>query len=265
VIIDDAGRPVLCGFGTAVAHRDLVEARRRSAEDVGALTVLLTKLGEGAPPRAVARVLRSCSRRRFGSTPLNARRVARALVNALPDARLPSVSAVSAAMAACPSPNSCTALIRFDRRKTQALAVLLTGLAVACLTVIYRPHDPARHTFACPLADNGCAPQAVRSGSIISGPNGKFMLLGVSGIEIVGRWLCTTPLPVVLDVSRGDVWTFRDWPGAPGGSSAQLAQEVPHATGLRILPGSGRKSGCDSLFVERRHLSPVFVAFDRTR
>ena len=262
IIVDPAGRPVLCGFGRAVLCHQLSEARSRSLQDVEALAELLLCLGDASPPRALARLLRSCIDSRPSLRATTARRLAHGLVRAVPGARLPGSEPPEAVSA---DSNRADRGSRADRPSARsrlpALVTLVVAVSVVVLALNSQVGGHARGARPCPVVDEGCTSHQVRSGSVIISPTGKFMLIGTSGIETVGRWRCSpVPLPVVLD-RHGDVWTFERWPIDPSGNVAHLLGKVSGAANLKVVPGSGRWSGCDSLLVERRGLKPVTFNF----
>ena len=263
VFLDDLGRPVLCGFGKATLDEDLTQVRTQSSVDIVALADLLQSLGDNNPPRALARLLNSCSRRRPTSRTISARRFAHGLVHAIPDARLPGDE--HPANEAHHESRSID-LVRRERVPT-AVSVLvasmvLLGSTALALDVGARSTADKQPLSLCPLGDGGCVSQTVESGSVIAGPGGKFVLLGMAGIEVIGRWRCSAPaVPALLDLQNGDVWAFDRWPADPAGESAHLVGKVRRATGLRVLPRAGRAARCDSLLVERHQLNPVRFDF----
>ena len=258
VLLDDGGRPVLCGFGESTLLRDWPEARSMVAEDVTSIAHLLLQLGDENPPRGLGRVLRSStSRRRIGGS-IDARALARALVDAIPAARLPG-----SAPAALPSGGATRDKHPRERAAVRSGVGIAIALAVAGSVVAARS-DLARDgrgqvAVACPPADGGCVGRRVVSGSVLRSPAGLFALVGPAEVEVNGRWGCgATALPAVLDVERGNVWVFDRWPTDPSGVAGRLLEAVPGAAGLRVLPASGRVLSCDSLLVERRR-GPVVV------
>lgn len=265
VFLDDAGRPVLCGFGKAALHADLTEARTQSIEDVVDLATLLQGLGDDNPPRALARLLSSCTRRRRTMRTISARRLAHGLVHAVPDARLPGGE--------LPAEEAHYEGRSIDlgrtRRAPTGVSVLvaslvLLGSTALALDVGRRSTADRPHLSLCPLGDGGCVSHMVGSGSVIAGPSGKFVLLGMAGIEVIGRWRCSAPaVPALLDLHNGDVWAFDRWPADSAGESAHLVGKVRQATGLRVLPRVEQGARCDSLLVERDQLKPVRFDFLR--
>jgi hypothetical protein len=270
VLLDDGGRPVLCGLGKATLHPDVAHAESDSVVDLVALVALLGSLGDGRPPREIARLLNSASRPRRGPRRMNARRFAREMVRACPDARLPSAN---------PDPpipgNETSPIPTFGQRigplhrrhPSRRIALLLVMIAVISAGVGFATnHGSAvpRPSTACPSVDQGCTGHAVAAGSVLAGPSRSFVLLGITGVAVLGRWRCSgSSTPAVLDSSSGRVWVFGDWPTGTGGSAARLVGHVEQATGLRSLPGSGRTSRCDSLVVERRGLAPLTLRLGR--
>lgn len=263
VFLDDAGRPVLCGFGKATLHEDLTEARTKSTEDVLALADLLQSLGDGKPPRALARLLNSCTRRRPTMRTTSARRLAHGLVQAIPDARLPGHE-----LPADEAHDESRSIDLVGRGRARTAVAVLVASSVLLASTAIALASGSRSTAhkqggsSCAVGDGGCASQTVGPGSVIAGPSGKFMLLGMSGVEVIGRWRCSEQaVPALLDLQNGDVWTFDRWPTDPAGDSAHLVGKVQRATGLRVLPRTRRATRCDSLVVERRRLNPVRFDF----
>jgi len=258
LLLDDGGRPVLCGFGESIRLQQGPEARSIGSEDVNAIVRLLLQLGDGNPPRCLGRVLRSSTDGRWIRGSIDARALARALVDAIPSARLPG-----SAPAALPSTGA-----KRDKHHRRP-AALRRGVGIAIALAVGGSVVAARGALAqggrgqaavgCPPADGGCVGTRVVSGSVFDSPAGLVALVGPAGVEVNGRWGCgATALPAVLDVARGNVWVFDQWPTDPSGVPARLVETVPGAAGLRVLPGSDRVSSCDKLLVQRRR-GPVVV------
>ncbi len=267
-----------------------------TAEDTTAVARLLLHLGDGHPPRSLSRALRSCSgRRRIGGT-FEARTLARALVNAVPSARLPGLGRVAPSAASTRSIDTvgvdtgsvdtgsldtgstgarsvgtgsigARAVGSRHRRRDRAIVRGGTGIAVALAVGVsfigarsaLTRDGRSQPAVACPPADEGCVARRLVSGSVLRSPAGRFALVGPAGIEVNGRWGCgPTALPAFLDVARGNVWVFDRWPSDPSGVPGRLLETVPGAAGLHVLPGSGPASSCDKLLVERRR-GPVIV------
>lgn len=272
VIIDERGRPVLCGFGRAVLHGDHAEARAQAFEDVASLAILMCQSGDGSPPRALARLLGSVTRRRAGFRPWTARRLARDLVRTVPDSRLPDCSA-DAGSFAHPTVRCPAAMPRLAEPRSH-LIPLKTAALVGVLTVVVwvvgyvssnRPKASAHRTAACPAADRVCSGEVVASGSVLMSPRGRFALIGVAGLEVNGRWRCSNEaLPAVLSLRTGNVWMFDAWPTSAAGETGRFVRKVSNATGLLVVPRPNRGIGCDSLLVKRGRLRPITISL-RTR
>ncbi|HEX6395475.1 MAG TPA: protein kinase [Acidimicrobiales bacterium] len=248
ILLDESGRPVLCGFGRAV-RCDLPESRAVGADDVASLAALLQQFAEGPPPRSVGRLLWSFSGGRQMGRARTARRLARRLIEAVPSARLPGVDAADGGTVGHqsrhePRPNR----ERVPRRRRLPALVLVTGCAVGFLLLLSESRAGGDHAHA------------VASGSVLSSPSGKFTLIGTSGLEVIGHWHCGGPgAPALLDLRGGNVWVFDGWPTDATGISARLVARVPQAVGLRVVRGTRAASRCDELLVERRRQTPKMV------
>ena len=92
VLLDGEGRPVLCGFGRATAGGWAPELVARQHEDVRNLAALVLEWAAdgGRPvPRSLRSVLEAAAATRGRPRRYDARRLARALVECVPGARLP--------------------------------------------------------------------------------------------------------------------------------------------------------------------------------
>jgi hypothetical protein len=262
ILVDEEARPVLCGFGSAKRYRDRSEVRARAAADEASLATLLLRLGPEPPPRSVSRILRSCSNPRRGMRARGCRALARALVEAVPDARLPGSAVQQSPVGRGTRP------ARHHSKRYRATVVLAGGfIALGLLAAgLFGMRDIGmwapdhRSAGLCPSVDGGCSDRGVRPGSIISSQEGTFRLIGVSGVAAIGRWRCgRVASPAVLDLATGDVWVFSRWPTDPAGEAAQLVARIPAASGLRVQPGKRHGTECDSLLVERRRLRPAVL------
>ena len=263
VLLDNDGRPVLCGFGEATRVRDRAEARSALRDDVAALAHLLLQLGDGNPPRGLNAALQLSRSRRRLSGALDARALAQALIRAEPAARLPGSSArASRAVSARRGEHGRhRAVIRGG--VVVAFALGLTGSVIG-IRSLFASGGRGEALAGCPRPDRGCLGRPVVSGSVLRSPIGAFSLVGPAGIEVNGRWDCgSIALPAVLDLARGNVWVFDGWPSDPSGVPARLLQKVPAAAGLRVVPGSGRSSSCDLLQVTRRQGPALVLLPDR--
>ncbi len=271
VLIDDAGRPVLCGLGDA-ADADAV----RTARDVRLLAeALAAQLAERAP-RTLRRVLRRAT---APDRPLAARTLATRLARAVPEPRLPAVGGSRRAGvgpgAASPLPEDPAGpqdppvprrgvsinvrpggAGRWVRRPGVLAGATVAGLLVAVgigswvtawpavqgrgtgqQATVRRP--PPAPGVPCPAADAGCGPLRLRHG-VFTAHGGRWTLSAPGDVVVLGRWTCGPALPAALDRRDGSVWVFSRW----GVATGRLAAEVPGATSLRVVP---RRGGCDEL------------------
>ena len=268
ILLDESGRPVLCGFGKAT-RCDVSESQALGADDVASLAALLPQLAEGPPPRSVGRLLRSFSRGRQVGRARTARRLARRLIEAIPSARLPGTDAVDRGKVDDQSRDA----RRVNRPRAPAqrrlpALVLVIGCALGFLLLLSESRAEGHIartgrtglSSVCYSADGECHAHAVASGSVLSAPSGRFMLIGTSGLEVAGRWRCGGPgVPAILDLRGGNVWVFDSWPTDAAGISARLVARYPQAVGLRVVQGTPRGSRCDELLVTRRGEASTIV------
>jgi hypothetical protein len=308
VLLDEAGRPVLCGFGAAMLCKDIEEAGARAPFDVDAMVRLLLALAEGSPPRPLAGVLTSLSRGLTRGRPPTARRLARQLVRAVPEARFPSLPPAPRSLADVDSrpanerpdvvptvpcetgperpvtrtaPRTATDRRRRGAGRLISYCVPAAGLALAIATAVGsaagsrvsphsfaslsdRPIASGSASIGCPSVTATCAARAVQPGSVLVAPPGRFMLVGSSGLEVIGRWSCgAEATPAVLDIATGSVWVFRHWPTDPNGISGDFVGKVSFAEGLRAIPRTSHGLACDDLEVTRRDRAAVTVHLSR--
>jgi hypothetical protein len=262
VLLDEAGRPVLCSFGRA--ERDLPPSRAEVArqEDVRALArMLLQRLPPGAPNRAT-RALRTAAGPGRQHRCREARWLARQLVSTIPSACLPTPG--SGLLAGSQGPgqpgpvataSAPVAFGRHRRRAAVAAGCLLVGAAVALLTVRsvtahrLRSGQPPAPGIACPPVDEGCAPVGA-PGGYLTAAAGRYQVGLPGDVIVLGRWWCgPVAAPAVLRPSTGQVWTFDAWPTAAQPQVGRLAGRIKAAWSLRVLP---QPSGCDRLEIDRR-------------
>ena len=249
VLLDDEGRPVLCGFGAAewAPPGGTGAATRRG--DVAAIAALLLRQLGPAAPRPLLRCLRRASR---PGRRASARWLARALVAAVADAHLPSANLPAGQVTATPRP----------RRWRLAVAVpLVTVVAVTVAVAVAFGPWPGRGGHpavvgvagACPPVDDGCRPLPTPGGVLVIGGNRYSVGTGV--VAVLGRWDCGVPaLPAVLQLPADSVWVFDTWPTAEMSVPARPVGDFPAARSLAVVPG---RTGCDSLRVLRSGQPPV--------
>jgi tRNA A-37 threonylcarbamoyl transferase component Bud32 len=227
VLIDERGRPVLCGFGAATRLDAAATASGRQAGDVRAIARLIVeRLPEGE--RALRRTLSAWAtegRRTHGG----ARALARALVARVPDARIEDPDEAECAPEVMELPRSV-------RRRPRARVVGAAAAAVVMAVVV-----------GLGLADHRTnGPR--RSATVALGPDLMRVASGEDPLTVIGRWRCGPYRPAVLDVSSGSVWIFTAWPAPNTSRPATLAARVSGATGLGVAAAG---SGCDRLVVLR--------------
>ena len=265
ILLDPAGRPVLCSFGRAALagdHHDLAPAQQA---DVAALSCsLLNLLTEEARP------LRRMLERASARTP-PARAFARSLATALPGARLPAADDASseapgdvaaddtAARRDGGSGRSWVRHVRPIRLAASASAAAAIGLGAVVAAggghggaagAVVAPgggHGGAAgaRPLPCPAVDDGCGPIADPGGTF-SSPTGTWTIGEPGDVVVIGRWGCATALPAVLRVASGQVWVFDRWAAIGADVAGRRVAAVPGARSLEVLPGPG---GCDSLEV----------------
>jgi hypothetical protein len=279
LLVDDGGRPVLCGFSQAVTT-DGPRTPAQKAEDTAMLARSIRDLLPSPPPRRVGRILD----RAVGGEhrrPLSSRQLATALTIAVPAGRLPapepmpltaslahpSQSPTPTPTPAAPTPAAPTAPSarslhpRHPRGRVKgqhaltaaAVAVSSLGWVLAATHHSSTARDPTtgRATSgapgpSCPAADDGCG--AVRlTGSTLSTAAGRFRLDARRDIMVLGRWACGgTALPALLQPATGQVWVFLRWATPSRPSTAYPVGTFLGARSLRVLPATG---GCDRLAV----------------
>jgi hypothetical protein len=253
VLIDEGGRPILCGFGEAkrATRSGDVDVWRR--HDLMAVAKLLLEVAGDLPGPRAASALRSAAagRRSRWRGVGDARSLARLLAATVPGE--------GSAGAARP--------VGARRRRSRPLivgAAALSAVAVCWGLLAHRSgvasaggslSPGAASPPTCPAEDAGCRPLTVRDGIV----EGRYRLRGAGGEIVLGRWDCgRQSTPAVLDFKTGRVWLFDTWPaGEP--SIARLAGTVSDASGLTVLPAAER-SPCDRLEVHRREAPPVVLA-----
>ena len=280
VLLDEAGRPVLCSLGRATATAP--EADRQHHDDLRALAVMLLQLIPPGGSSRVSRMLRGLATPSRRRPRRDAGWLARHLMSMVPDARLPGPD-----HAGGPAPASGSAgddrpgrpagpLRRITAVPTGRLVGVGAGfcLLVASVAVLVDRNatsapshrgpasDPSRAwasdpaAVPCPIVDHGCVPIPLSAGAV-AGPAGRYALGQPGDVVVMGRWDCgPTAFPAVLRPGPGDVWTFDSWATSDDPVVGRLVGRVPSASSLRVLPGP---SGCDALEVDRRSLPPVTI------
>jgi hypothetical protein len=271
VLLDEAGRPVLCSLGRSKATVTATGADRLHEDDLRALAAMLLQLLPRDGPSRVARTLRSLATPGRRHPRRDASWLARHLTAAVPDARLPG-SGTAGAPAASGAHCRSGRLSGPIRRIMAVPPGKLVGAGVGCCVLIAgaavladreaasgRPAAGAAGPAAapCPAADDGCVPIPGSAGGLI-GPAGRYQLGQPGDVIVMGRWRCSpTALPAVLRPRTGDVWTFDSWPAPDHPLVGRLVAHVTSASSLRVRPGP---SGCDELEIDRPDLPPVTIA-----
>lgn len=280
ILLDEQGRPLLCGLGAARRLADLPDPDRAVASDLVDLAAVMRSLA--APGREADRLGRRLARwsaaaavgaRRTGRH--SAERFIADVMAAASGARLAPPVTPSVDLAAASLPNAGAATTTSPPERTSPTSPRLSprrrrqvGVAVGVL---------AAAGIAVGVARVGAGPGTSRSsrypsasGEIASdmGPSpqssGYSLLTPAAGraLTVLGRWGCGTQLPAVLYLADGRVWVFRRWPAAGGRVAASAVASVPGATGLAVTAGA---QGCDQLLVLRAGASPVPVGSDPRR
>jgi tRNA A-37 threonylcarbamoyl transferase component Bud32 len=261
VLIDERGRPVLCGFGSASQPSSPDRMAELAREDTAALGRMLLS---GLPSSADARVraaLRVAAGQRGRSRRADARWLASELVRRVPGARLAE---------SVPQSESLDDTHRLDRltptrRRPRWLApVMVVGvLALGIWLAVFglRPRGSSPHpstaTAPCPVVDRSCQP-VDWPGGILTTAQGRFRIAAPPGsIVVLGRWDCSgQALPAVAERSTGEVWLFDSWPGPAQSRPARLLAHVRSLSSLAVIP---TKAGCDLLLVSRAGAGPLTV------
>lgn len=263
VLLDEQGRPVLCGFGRASRPSSPSELAVLAAGDVKDLAVMLSAFLPPHPDRRVARLLAGCGGRRLGRPP-SARRLARRVVDLVPDARLespapqkgegkdgPGSRVPDGTQPGRPAFRRSSRPSRPFRPGGRAAAaggaVAAVLVAVLIIPVLLGPSSPARAPAPAPPA--GTVPR----------PDGRYVLSDPAGgrlITVMGRWGCGGVRPAVLDLADGWVWIFGGWPGPGASLRASPVARRPGAVGLAV---EQVRDGCDDLLVMGRSGSRIPV------
>ena len=281
VLLDQAGRPVLCGLGAARP----VEGPAAIADDTRGLIDMLEGLlprPAGSEWRRLGRVLRSS--RRSGDAEALARRLSDASLGAI----LPA--GVAAVAGAGPTPNRPTRTPqpipteagrppgpdgpshgqgpdvaaadgvgeeglgggrtlggRLVRWRPRPRAVLVTaGLAVVAVAslLLMRPE----HRGGCPPADGNCRAVVLPQG-VLTTSAGRFAVGRAGDLIVLGRWDCgPVALPALLRPSNSEVWVFDTWPTPGTDVAARPLARVAGASSMAVSPAA---DGCDLLRILR--------------
>lgn len=244
VVIDNRGRPVLCGFGRA-RRLVLCDQPARSVDsDVDALARII---GDRLPPneeqlrRMVLRWEAGGRRCRSG-----ARGLATALVRRIPDACLgpstdDSLSDGSAAPIDSPARRRRPTAGRTKKAVAAVVVLAVAGVAGAAGVALATSAGPK---------GSGTSGGAIPAYVLKAAP-------GEEPVVVVARWGCGPPRPAVADARSGAVWLYPTWPAQGADVTGQLLARVPGADGVAAV---ATRSGCEALLVLRRDGSEVSVA-----
>ncbi len=283
LLLDEQGRPVLCGFGRACQPPSRSALASLAADDVAALIAVMAERLPTHADRRLVRLLSAPSGHRT-NRPLSARRLARRTVDLVPGARLePPVgrpepdpgpptagqlpppagpAAPPAGPAAPPARPAATsarpAAPRAGSSSVRRWLVLAGGgTAAAALGVglAVAGFHPGRGSPRGPVGPGPAIPGVVPAGPASRPPDappaavGRYVMSDPGGgrlITAVGRWGCGPARPAALDLADGWVWIFVHWPGPGSSVRARAVVDRPGAVGL-LAERAG--AGCDDLLI----------------
>lgn len=286
VLIDEGGRPLLCGFGHAsgpARRQDQADARRQDVRALAAmLKVLLLPASESEPGeiRALRALLSRSEGKSMRRRGPDARWLARRLVQTVPGSRLPgepatpgwpsSSSAAPLRPAGTPTTRRAgraggdrcgVAVPGWLRRRRVAAAAAVAALLLVVGVALLRGHPaPAASGQGAGGHECGGGPNSCALSPVITFGSARYRLAGPTrpGIVVVGNWDCSpVPLPVVVYTDSGQVWLFQSWPGAGSPTVGTLAGVVPGAQQAHAV---GVSPGCDALQVGRPGGSVVQIS-----
>lgn len=266
VLIDEQGRPVLCGFGSARRASSTTDFASAKRADVVAIARLLIDASPELRGAHVGAFLDAAAggeqRTRWRARVIDARSLAQVLAAA---------TSSDGSRAA----RSGSAHLRRPRKVMSLAVVALAAGAAAGLYSAVGATSPGRDRRAgalaqtdpdrpaaqrCPSQDAGCVPLHGTGGLVA----GRFRILGADGATVLGRWNCTDrATPAILDEPSGNVWVFDSWPRADQHVTARLLGTVAGASALRVVPPPARarpgSTGCDAIEVERSSDRPPVI------
>lgn len=271
VLLDEAGRPVLCGFSHAVGPDQPDRLGEAAAQDVARLAgMILDRLPPGADRRVVRLLARVAGDPLLGANgrtfrpraagaghgrgrPLTARQFARRLIELVPDARLepaPEQAGEPDSGHTPPGGPAAGAPVAHRRARLAAMACVIgTGAAFASYFG-WQQVGSGRHPPGPATAPAGLMTLAAGDRYLLGGTVAPRLL------TVEGRWGCGTMRPASLDPATGWLWEFARWP-APGSSLEGVP--VAHVPGARGLGVRTAGSGCDALIVLGRSGSLLTV------
>jgi tRNA A-37 threonylcarbamoyl transferase component Bud32 len=250
VILDEEGRPVLCGFGSARRASGQADGRAARESDVKAVARLVLAMVPDSHPLLRRRLASWSERRRWRHG--GARGLAMDLVRQVPDAYVgPPYE-----MANGPDPGTAQVADASDEGASQHRAGQHRVAEDVAAT-----HGVGRRRVAATLALVGVGLilavllvpplEGPRPRPAPAAPAGSYLLRsapGTSILYVVGRWNCGIGRPAVLDARTGSVWVFGAWPRPRQKEPATYLATVTGATGLGVRTTGGP---CDQLLVLR--------------
>ena len=283
LLLDERGRPVLCGFGRSCRPPSRSALTSLAADDVAALIAVMAERLPAHADRRLLRLLSAPSGRRT-NRPLNARRLARRAVDLVPGARLespvgrpepdpgpptagqplipPGQSLAPPGQPPPPPGQPATSAGQAVPRAGAGPArrwlvpagggVAAAALGVGLVMAGFHPGrgSPRGHAGPGPAAPHvGPAGRVPRPVGAPPAPVGRYVLSDPGGgrlITAVGRWGCGPARPAALDLADGWVWIFGHWPGPGSSLRARAVIDRPGAVGL-VAERAG--DGCDDLLV----------------
>jgi hypothetical protein len=271
VLLDESGRPVLCGFGHAVTAAEVTDFEAFADQDVLDVARLIAILLDDTEAPRIRSVLDRATRTRLLRRRVDARSLARLLIEAEPQARLPGGQAPTYGSV---RPADCSGRSRSRRpagrrslrpaRPKLAVGAAVAAVAAAVVAAAAAPglmetrpsgragdggRPPA--TLPCPPVDMGCRAVVLPANDPLVVGGTRFGLSQTRGttLTIIGRWTCDgAGLPAVIVAGSGQVWLFLSWPGPGTKVAAHLVATVGGASGAVVIPTT---TGCDALAVDR--------------
>jgi tRNA A-37 threonylcarbamoyl transferase component Bud32 len=246
VLIDEDGRPVLCGFGDASPLGRSDHPAHLTARDVQATARMVLDAAPGLDRRARRRLARYTDIHHHRR--LSARALAVDLIRAVPDARLGHREDQSE-VAASARPDGAgrladSAVDGVDRQKGVAESTGPSGRR--------RPHSwPTALSAVAAILAFVIGIALVTTRPARARPSPAYVLRSASGertLTVTGRWGCGSSRPIVLDTASGSLWVFDRWPAPGQRVTARFLTRVPGATGLGVAAGI---ASCQQLVVLR--------------
>jgi tRNA A-37 threonylcarbamoyl transferase component Bud32 len=266
VLIDGAGRPVLCGFGAAGKASSRAQLTELAGEDTAALARMLLSRLPGSADARLRSMLRVAAGQRGRSHRGDARWLARELMRRVPGARLPEMGGQPETPANPDLLDLPTHRLPPRRwiARAAAAGVIAVGVGVAALTMRSPGSDghSSMVTAPCPVADSSCRPVAW-TGGVIATVQGRFRVSAPPrSIMVLGRWDCDgEALPAIAEVSTGSVWLFDSWPGPGQTRAARLVARVREVSDLSVI---ATPVGCDLLRITRTGQAAMTIRPSRT-